>query len=154
MDPVSAGGLHLGTFAYCAMSGFVPFMNTEIFLLYVGSTASPADLPGLVVVSALGQMSTKSLLYCAGRGALKLPGGRYRDRIDALRARLSGGGRRVDALTFVSALTGLPSFYAISIVAGALRWPFVSFVLHGTAGRLLRFWAVLFLPGLLKGATS
>lgn len=151
MDPLSAGGLHAGTFAYCAMSGVVPFMNTEVFLLYVGSTASPADLPGLVVVSALGQMSTKSLLYLAGRGALKLPAGRYRDRIAALRARLSGRGGKVNALTFVSALTGLPSFYALSVVAGALGWPFASFALHGTAGRLLRFSAVLFLPGMLKG---
>jgi membrane protein YqaA with SNARE-associated domain len=133
------------------MSGFVPFMNTEIFLLYVGSTASPGDLPGLVMVSALGQMSTKSLLYLAGRGAVNLPLPRGQDRIDALRARLSGRGGKVNALTFVSALTGLPSFYAVSVAAGALRWPFASFALHGTAGRILRFSAVLFLPGLLEG---
>jgi len=150
MDPVSWGGLHAGTFAYCAASGIVPFMNTELFLLYVGSNARDADLPGLVVVAALGQMSTKSLLYLAGRGALKLPFSRYQARIDALRTRFTGG-EKVNALTFVSALTGLPSFYALSVVAGALGWPFASFALHGTAGRLLRFAAVLFLPGLLEG---
>lgn len=151
MDLLSSCGLHAGTFVFCALSGFLPFMNSEVFLLYVGSTASPADLPGLVFVAALGQMSAKSFLYFGGRGALKLPGGRCPSRIDALRARLSGGRRTTGGLTFVSALTGIPPFYATSVIAGALGWPFVPFVLLGTAGRLLRFSAVLFLPGLLKG---
>jgi len=151
MDLLSFCGLHAGTFVFCAMSGFVPFMNSEVFLLYVGSTASPAELPGLVLVAALGQMSAKSLLYFGGRGVLKLPGGCCPARIDAMRARLSSGRRTAGGLTFVSAFTGIPPFYATSVIAGALGWPFVPFVLHGTAGRLLRFSAVLFLPGLLKG---
>ena len=151
MELLSVCGLYVGTFAFCAMSGFVPLMNSELFLLYLGSTTRPAELPGLILVAALGQMSAKSLLYFGGRGVLKLPGGRYRARIDALRARLSGGRRTAGGLTFVSALTGLPPFYATSVIAGALGWPFVAFVLHGTAGRLMRFSAVLILPGLLKG---
>lgn len=151
MDLLSSCGLHAGTFVFCALSGFLPFMNSEVFLLYVGSTASPAELPGLVLVATLGQMSSKSVLYFGGRGVLKLPGGRGEARIDAVRARLSGGRRTAGGLTFVSALTGIPPFYATSVIAGALGWPFVRFALHGTAGRLLRFSAVLFLPGLLKG---
>ena len=154
MDLLSVCGLPVGTFVFCAMSGLVPFMNSELFLLYLGSTASPAELPGLLLAAALGQMSAKSLLYLGGRGVLKLPGRRGQARIDAVRARLSGSRRTAGGITFVSALTGLPPFYATSVIAGALGWPVVRFALHGTAGRLLRFSALLFLPGLLKGVTS
>lgn len=153
MDLLSSCGLHAGTFVFCAMSGFVPVMNSEVFLLYVGSIASPAELPGLVLVAALGQMSAKSLLYFGGRGVLKLPGGRSPARMDAVRTRLSGGRRTAGGITFVSALTGIPPFYATSVIAGALGWPFGRFILHGTAGRILRFSTVLFLPGLLREAT-
>ena len=108
MDLLNDCGLHVGTFLFCAMSGLVPLMNSELFLLYLGATARPAELPGLLLVAALGQMSSKSLLYLGGRGALKLPGRRSRARIDAVRARLSGSRRTAGRITFVSALTGLP----------------------------------------------
>lgn len=126
-------------------------MNTEIFLLYVGATANPAQLPALVLLAGLGQMCAKSLLYYGGRGVLKLPEGRGRAGIEVLRTRLAGGRRAAGGVTFVSALIGLPPFYAISVLAGTLGWPFSRFVLYGITGRILRFSAVLFLPGLLKG---
>ena len=148
---LNLSGIYAGTFLFCAVSGVVPFMNAELFLLYVGATANHGQLPALVLLAALGQISAKSLLYYGGRGVLKLPEGRGRARIEALRARLSGGRRTAGSVTFVSALTGLPPFYAISVIAGTLGWPFLRFVLYGTAGRVLRFSAVLFLPGLLKG---
>lgn len=151
MELVSLAGIYAGTFLFCALSGVVPLMNSELFMLYLGSTASHAQFPALIVLAALGQMSAKALLYYGGCGVLKVPAGRARQRIEALRARLSGGRRAEGAVTFTSALTGLPSFYAISIIAGTLGWPFSRFLLWGTAGRILRFAALLFLPGLLKG---
>ena len=151
MELLSLAGIYVGTFLFCAVSGLVPFINTEVFLLYVGATASHAQLPALVLLAALGQMSAKSLLYYGGRGVFRLPRGRGQARIEALRKRLSGGRWAAGGVTFVSALTGLPPFYAISVIAGTLAWPFSRFVLYGTVGRLLRFSAVLFLPGLLKG---
>lgn len=154
MDPLSSFGLYLGTFVFCVLSGLLPFMNSEVFLLYVGSTATPADLVPLAVLAALGQMCAKSLLYLGGRGVLKIPAGRHQPRIDALRTRLSGRRGTAAGLTFVSALTGLPPFYVLSVLAGTLGWPFAGFVLCGTAGRGLRFAAVLFLPTLLKGVIS
>ena len=151
MELLNSFGIYAGTFLFCAMSGVVPLMNSELFMVYLGSTASHSQFPALIVLAALGQMSAKVLLYYAGRGVLKLPLGRGQARIDALRARLSASGQAASGVTFVSALTGLPSFYAVSVIAGTLGWSFPGFLAWGMAGRLLRFSALLFLPGLLKG---
>jgi membrane protein YqaA with SNARE-associated domain len=151
MELLSLAGIYAGTFLFCAMSGIVPLMNSELFMLYLGSTASHSQFPALIVLATLGQMSAKVALYCAGRGVLKLPMGRGQAKMEALRARLSATGQAAGGVTFVSALTGLPSFYAISVIAGTLGWPFSRFLAWGTIGRILRFSLLLFLPGLLKG---
>lgn len=151
MELLSVAGIYAGTFLFCAMSGIVPLMNSELFILYLGSTASHSQFPALIVLAALGQMSAKVLLYYAGRGVLKLPLGRGQAKVDALRARLLATGQAAGGVTFVSALTGLPSFYAISVIAGTLGWPFSRFLAWGTAGRILRFSVLLFLPGIVKG---
>lgn len=155
MDPVSFLGLYLGTFAFCALSGVVPLINAEAYLLYVGSVASRADIAPLVVAAVLGQMCAKSLLYLGGRGVLRIPRRHQPNpRIEAVRARLAGGRWTTGGLTFVSALTGLPPFYGLSVMAGMLGWPFARFVFCGSAGRGLRFSAVLLLPALLRGVLS
>ncbi len=151
MELLSLAGIYAGTFLFCAMSGIVPLMNSELFMLYLGSTASHSQFPALILLATLGQMSAKAVLYCAGRGVLKLPMGRGQARIEALRARLSATGQAAGGVTFVSALTGLPSFYAISVIAGTLGWPFSRFLAWGIAGRILRFSVLLFLPGIVKG---
>jgi membrane protein YqaA with SNARE-associated domain len=151
MEFVSSFGIYAGTFLFCAISGVVPLMNSELFMVYLGSTASHTQFPALIVLAALGQMSAKVLLYYAGRGVLKLPWGGGQARIEAVRARVSKRGQAVSGVTFVSALTGLPSFYAISVIAGTLGWPLSRFFFWGASGRLLRFSALLFLPDLLKG---
>jgi membrane protein YqaA with SNARE-associated domain len=46
-------------------------------------------------------------------------------------------------LTFVSALIGLPPFFAMAMIAGTLRMNVVVFFLAGLAGRTLFFWAIL-----------
>jgi len=151
MELLSLAGIYAGTFLFCAMSGIVPLMNSELFMLYLGSTASHSQFPALIILAAVGQMSAKVVLYYAGRGVLKLPMGRGQAKIQALRNRLSATGQAAGGVTFVSALTGLPSFYAISVIAGTLGWPLSRFLAWGVAGRILRFSVLLFLPGIVKG---
>lgn len=151
MELLSLAGIYAGTFLFCAIGGIVPLMNAELLVLYLGATASHSQFPALILLAALGQMSAKAVLYQAGRGALKLPLGRGQAKIEALRARLSKSGQAAGGVTFVSALTGFPPFYAISVVAGTLGWPFARFLAWGTVGRILRFSVLLFLPALVKG---
>jgi membrane protein YqaA with SNARE-associated domain len=53
-------------------------------------------------------------------------------------------------ITFASALVGVPPFFLVSIVAGALNVAFARFLVAGTAGRLIHFTLVAFVPELLR----
>jgi membrane protein YqaA with SNARE-associated domain len=67
------------------------------------------------------------------------------------RWRLNGRGRVAGGpLVGLSALTGLPPFYLLSIAAPALGVRFRTFLVMGLAGRLLRFGALVLLPGFLS----
>jgi membrane protein YqaA with SNARE-associated domain len=57
--------------------------------------------------------------------------------------------RRAVALVLVSALTGLPPFFLITLVAGAVKMNLALFLTAGTAGRLVRFGALVTLPQLV-----
>jgi membrane protein YqaA with SNARE-associated domain len=46
-------------------------------------------------------------------------------------------------LLFVSAATGFPPYAVTAVLAGILRVPFWVFLVTGTLGRGLRFWAVV-----------
>ncbi len=148
---MGAADVWVATLAAAFLSGFVPFVNIEAYL--VGAAALLPNSPPLVVVvaAALGQMAAKALLFLGGRGLVSLPT-HLRERALAASARL--GTRRSPALVFTSALTGLPPFYVVSVAAGLLGFRAGPFLLAGFAGRLLRFGAVFALPGLVARVIS
>jgi membrane protein YqaA with SNARE-associated domain len=126
------------------VSSLVPVVNAELLLMGL-ALASPAAAPLLVVVMAAGQMVGKSVLFLGGgrltRSALE---GRL------ARWRLDGRTRRAGApLIGISAFTGLPPFYLVSVAAPALGVPFRTFLAVGLAGRLLRFGVLVALPRLI-----
>jgi membrane protein YqaA with SNARE-associated domain len=141
----------VATLATAFLSGLVPLVNIEAYLL--GAAALLPGAPPLVVVlpAALGQMTAKAVLFLGGRGLVRLPL-KTRNRALAASARL--GTRRPPALVFTSALTGLPPFYVVSVAAGMLGFRPGLFLVAGLAGRLLRFGAVFALPGLLAWVIS
>ena len=130
------------------VSSLVPLVNAELLLIGF-ALASPAAAPLLVVVMAAGQMVGKSILF--------LGGGRLTPaRLEAglARWRLDGRTRRVRApLVGISAFTGLPPFYLVSIAAPALGVSFRTFLALGLAGRLLRFGALVALPQVIAHST-
>ena len=148
---MTAVSVWVATLGMSFLSGFVPLVNIEAYLL--GAAALLPGIPPLVVVvpAALGQMAAKAVLFLGGRGLVSLPL-RFRDRALAAAARL--GTRRPPAFVFTSALTGLPPFYVVSVAAGMLGFRPGPFLLAGLAGRLLRFGAVFALPGLLAWVIS
>ena len=128
-------------------------MHAEAYLIAVSALAPPALSWALVVAGTAGQMVGKATMYGAGRGALHLPGEWLRRRLAMAAARYQGHRHLGGALIFVSASTGFPPFYAVSVAAGMLRMPFAEFVLLGALGRFLRFTAAVFLPHLIKSLT-
>jgi membrane protein YqaA with SNARE-associated domain len=141
----------VATLAAAFLSGFVPLVNIEAYLL--GAAALVPGAPPLLVIvpAALGQMAAKAVLFLGGRGLIGLP---LRIRERALAVSVHLGTRRRPALVFTSALTGLPPFYVVSVAAGMLSFRPGSFLLAGLAGRLLRFGAVFALPGFVAWVIS
>lgn len=148
LEIVRLVGVYAGTFVVCAVGGLLPLVNCEVYLLVVAATASPAQVPGIVVAAAFGQMTGKVLLYLTGRGALRLPLRSDGDHRWSERLRL--GGRKADGVVLTSAFSGIPPFYAVSVGAGVMRWDLGRFVVMGTCGRLLRFGLLMALPLIVK----
>jgi membrane protein YqaA with SNARE-associated domain len=127
------------TFFTAIVSGMVPFVNIEAYLIGVMSLGKGVTAVELSIVAASGQMTAKSLMYLAGRGVLRIPLGRHKVRLEDLRKRIERSSRAVVPFIFLSALSGIPPFYFVSVLAGTLRWAFPSFLVAGFIGRLLRF---------------
>lgn len=134
--------------------GLVPVINIEIFLL-AAALASPHSLVAIVVLTAAGQMTAKSLVYLAGKGALSLHvGKRHEARIAALSARFTRRRAAIPAIVFTSAATGFPPFYLVSVAAGSARFSLAEFLLAGGCGHLLRFGTVAWLSRAAWGTAA
>jgi membrane protein YqaA with SNARE-associated domain len=154
MELTQALGLLGGSLTVGVVSGLVPLLNTEAYLLAVSAWAPREALLPAVVLTTLGQMLAKALLYLAGsRGASPRLLGRRGARLGQLKARLERARTGAAALVFASATTGVPPFYLVSVAAGSLGWSLARFLLVGGSGRLLRFAAIVAVPRLLGAAS-
>jgi membrane protein YqaA with SNARE-associated domain len=129
------GGLLVGT----AVSGVVPLVNAELLVAGAAIAVPAAGVPIVALVSTLGQMSTKVLLYGLARWApSKLPE-RARARLDRAAAAVAARDKASGSLVFASAAVGLPPFYGVALAAGALEVRLGTFLFAGSLGRALRF---------------
>lgn len=143
-------GLVLVSFVVCFVSGFLPLVNAEAYLLSISALSPVGVAVPLTLSGALGQMCAKALLYLSGRGILRVPLGRHgakvKEKMEQTRAKLEGRRSHTGSLLFASAFLGLPPFYFVSILAGTLRVSFGLFFGVGLVGRILRFAIFVFLP--------
>ncbi len=135
------------------VSGVVPLFSVEVFLLAVGAlTHNPWHLLGVTLLTALGQLLAKLLLYASGRGILpgqlhgRLLRARGLQRLSRLRDKLAGYKGSTGWLLFVSSLVGLPPSYLYSIVCGMMGMRLWWFSLISACGFLLRFASLVYLP--------
>lgn len=152
MNPQSLGDgplLYLGAFAYALVSGLVPVVNVEVFILALAAFSRGAPLPLILLVTA-GQMLAKYILYMSGRGLIGLRPGRVQSKVQRARDALERHPKGAESVVLFSAVTGVPPFYGMSLAAGALRMPLPRFLIPATFGRLARFSAFFFAPQLLK----
>jgi membrane protein YqaA with SNARE-associated domain len=148
-DVIDKVGIYAASFVIGFISGLVPFVNSELYLLVVSPLASKPALAPIAALSALGQMVAKSLLFYAGRGALKIPMGRYEKKIEKVQQKFIEWENKLDLLIFVSAFVGFPPFYAVSVVAGSMKLNFTKFAIVGLVGRTMRFLAIVYFPQLV-----
>jgi membrane protein YqaA with SNARE-associated domain len=132
----------------CFVSGFLPLIHSETFLVSASALCPPSFILPMAASAAIGQMGAKVLLYFAGVGVMRLPLHRYHAKAAAARERFERRRGRTGTFLFASAVLGFPPFYAVSVMAGALRLDLVTFVLTGLAGRFVRFAVFVALPQL------
>jgi membrane protein YqaA with SNARE-associated domain len=143
-------GLFLVTYLVSFVSGFVPIVNCETYLVSVSALSPLAFALPLTLAAVLGQMSAKALLYLSGRGLMHLPLGRYRAKLEAAHARFERRRGRAGVFLFASAASGFPPFYVVAVLAGTLRLGFTGFLIAGTLGRFVRFGLVVIVPQLVR----
>jgi len=143
---INSQGIYVASFLVGIVSGFVPFINTEVYLVLVSTTATrPALLP-VALLSAMGQMVAKSIIFYAGRGVLTVKMGKYESKVAAVQEKFARWENKADLLILLSAAVGFPPFYVVSFVAGALKNHFAKFLIAGLVGRSIRFAAVVYFP--------
>lgn len=140
-----------GYYTLAIVTAVVPWVNAEVVMLSaVPLAATSWQLAALVTAVSLGQMTGKSALYWASRRtdpASHWP--RWQRAIERWRTRFAGRPVAAIALLFVSALVGVPPFFAVTLAAGGVRVAFVWFLAAGTIGRVLHFALVALAPHLL-----
>jgi membrane protein YqaA with SNARE-associated domain len=137
-------GIYAGTLVVCFLSGLLPFVNAEVWLVAVTLTiASPSRLPIIVVLAAAGQVGAKVLLYYGAKGAIRVPTGRFRAKVERARDRVASWKKRPHAVLWSAATLGLPPFYVVSLLAGALEYRLRALLSIGMAGRTIRFGVVV-----------
>lgn len=144
-------GLYLTTFIVAVISGVVPVVNIEIYLVWVAAlTPSSLGVP-ITVLAAAGQMIGKTIMYLAAAGILKISVKEPGEKMASIKKKFESWKDRLSLFLFLSAFSGFPPFYVVSLAAGALRINFWRFLVAGLAGRLLRFALIVFFPHLIKG---
>ncbi|MDH7512355.1 MAG: hypothetical protein QHH14_05340 [Clostridiales bacterium] len=147
-------GLYLTTFVVAVISGVVPVVNIEIYLVWVAAfTPRSLGVP-LAVLATAGQMTGKTVMYLAAAGVLKISVRKSGEKMAAIKKKFEIWKDRLSLFIFLSAFSGFPPFYVVSLAAGGLRINFLSFLVAGLAGRLLRFALVVFFPHLIKGLVT
>jgi len=147
---VSDYGLYAGTYIVCLISGFVPIVNAEIFLIFMSTLLTKQLIFPVLLLATIGQMTAKTILFLSGMGILKLSLKRYENKIGETIAKMHRWGSKIDVFIFLSAFTGFPPFYIITIVAGTIRHNFFRFFISGFTGRLLRFGLIILFPQFFK----
>lgn len=129
--------------------GVVPGVPVEPVLLGVAAVAPDALLVPLVIVATVGQMIAKTALCVGGARLAATLSPQRRARVDRACTAFARRPHLRNVTLIASAIAGLPPFYATTLAYGALRLPLGTFVTVGTAGRVIRFTAVVFAPQLL-----
>ena len=122
-------------------------MNGEVLMISYSALAdSPLERIILVLMASAGQIAGKCVLYWSGRGVIPIGSGHIGAIVDSWRNRFVRYSRKPMWLVFISAVSGIPPFYVITVLAGAFRLRFARFITVGACGRLVHFGAVALVP--------
>lgn len=139
---VEAVGIYAATIIVGVLSGLVPVVNGELFMLGAIELLADDDLPGALAIAllmAIGQMIAKVVLYQAARKATDAGTGRIARKLKEARVRVAKWRNKPLTILVLSAVLGLPPFYLVTLAAGILEIRFATFLWIGLLGRVVRF---------------
>ena len=149
---LSFGWVAVVCFALTIASAILPWLSAEIIVLALPAVAhSRSALIALVLVAVAGQMTGKCFVYWAGLKGAKAASPRVARALERWRGRMTRRPSSPTTIVLFSSLVGFPPFFVITAVAGALRLNFPAFLAAGSAGRLIRFGALVFVPQMVIG---
>ncbi len=143
-------GVFGGTYVICLVSGFIPIVNAELFLIWISLMISKTEYIPILLLATAGQMTAKILMFLSGRGVINISKKRYEEKIGEIQAKMKKWESKIDVFIFLSSFTGFPPFYVVSVLSGMSKVNIIRFFIAGTLGRLLRFGLVMYFPHLFK----
>jgi hypothetical protein len=137
----------LTSFGVSVAGGVLPGFATEVWLVGVGVVLGPAAAAALVVVTTMGQVIGKLIVYgAAERGAAVARATGF--DLERARSAVAGAGAFLPLLIFTSALSSMPPWHLTTVACGIGRSGALSFAAAGFAGRVVRSSILVFLPRL------
>lgn len=138
----------VGVFGGCIVAGIFPWMAGELVVVGAAVLVPREFLPALVLVSAVGQMVGKTLVYSFARWAPQRLPESWRHLLD--RASVFGKSRKAMSATVLSSATiSLPPFFIATLACGTLGVPVRVFATFAFGGTVLRYaivaWSAAFL---------
>jgi pimeloyl-ACP methyl ester carboxylesterase len=143
----------LVTIAVAVTGGLFPFSPLEPVLIGAAAVGSPRLLVLVVTLATVCQMAAKSILFVASAKAERSMSPRKRALVDRVRVRLDGRPHLQMLAVLISALSGLPPLYIVTVVCGALGLSLRRYLIAGTIGRATRFSMLVMIPQLFAAST-
>lgn len=143
LSHLSFGIATLGCLGLALLSAIVPWINAEAIAIALPAVAhTPVQLTTLIMAVTIGQMAGKCVVYCAGRRGARIGSPRMAERLARWQTRAAASPWQAIGLVGFSSIVGIPPFYVMSAIAGAVRMNLGWFLAAGTLGRLIRFSAL------------
>jgi membrane protein YqaA with SNARE-associated domain len=141
-------------FAVALVSGAVPVINIEIYLVGAVVAMDDGALVAMAVAAGLGQTLGKLPYFYVGRGTIAVPWmrrkaqtpGKWAERAEGWRRKAEARPAWGAGLVALSSFASVPPFVVVSVLAGVVRMNVVLFSAVTFATRTARFLVVVFAP--------
>ena len=139
----------LATILLFGAFALLPVMATEPLLIGIPALVPPAMVIPMTLLATATHMAAKTLVLLGSRKVDRVVPKRYQASLHRTCARLEGHRRLQLGTVFLSAVTGLPPFYVVTMACGVVRMSLRAYLVAGMAGRAMRFGAIVAAPQML-----
>ena len=119
-------------------------------MVTVSAISARETIIPILIISIISQMAAKVIVYFAGNGAIKLPLRKYEKKIARVKEKFENSKVKPGYFVLISAMTGIPPFYIVTLLSGMMKVHIWDFILFGLLGTSIKFTASLYLPQVIK----